>query len=886
MDLPEKIKAIELAKPHGFLVWKGKQTCLIDKEILPADELIAIVSDNEVYGLAQLENAVEVTEEFLKEDKTHRLKSYEIPDGQLYAHNIKKFNALEKPMSAHIENGLLVLEEIPELNKECIQLLEQAKELPNSITIEKNMVSIDEKGNVIGADDSMIEMLNKNFDKEFKESTSFTNPVCGIYDLTLTRVPNMRFKQMEPPNLRMADSESINCKMCEYWNNGTCELYKYMTDANQVCDSFDPRYEGTAIMLPVPIEVGQYLMLREQDVPMGSKLSMPEDMHITLYYEKNIDPLNLLDMPQLLEYIGEEIQPPVVNINGIAKFEMVENGEYDALVVGVTSPEIEKVHNWICSYLGIDYEEKRFTPHITVAYVPTGSQIPNVNYNRETFSIPSIALHAGGTRMFETRFRGSHMYDEDKDDGKKNPYEMYESNGQYCVRKIGETEAMECYDNEQEAQDYLVALEIATQNEGKELSEIKEGRRLKRQWLKKLSDFGQVIQEMLSWAKYEDEDKMVGFEIKEVNGEPYFFTYSTNAFEDRDEEIIATQALEEYVLRNEENEVKGYFNMWHVPYSDFAEKHWQAVIGRILVEAGPFLKNKKGRRALKFFNKHPKGHPIFAPEGWGASIEFKYLPEQRPSGVYNWLHITRTSVLPLSRAANINTKGELKMTPEQKELGKEMFGEDVMEQIEQQAEGVTKQLEKTTRYKEVEKENDEDTEVTSEDVEEEKDEQEEVVTENSEQEEVTESKPEPEEEPEGEEEEQVEEQDVETEPELQAEVPEPGEVENIVEQVAERVSEGLKEDLDVIKQVVSTFPDVMQQLGNRISQLEDKAKVEKAVKPRSWGLFAQGFANSVTQVEGDEKGKEATEEEIEKASPPETKPNEKEEGYGGVFFNR
>lgn len=883
MELPDKILAIDLPKPHGFLVWKGKQTCLIDKEILPDNELIAIVSDNEVYGLAQLENAVEVDEEFLAEDNGHRLKSYEIPDGQLYAHNIKEFNALEQPMPAHIDEGLLVLEELPELTKECVQLLEQAKELPNSITIEKDVVAIDEEGNVFGADEAMIEMLNKNFEKEFEASTSFTNPACGIYDLTLTRVPNMRFKQMEPPNLRMAEDDSLSCKMCEYWNNGTCELYHYMTDSNQVCNSFDPRYEGTAIMLPVPIEVGQYLMLREQDVPMGSKLSMPEDMHITLYYEKGIDPVNLLDMPQLLEYIGEEVQPPQVNINGIAKFEMVEDGQYDALVVGVTSPEIEKVHNWICSYLGIDYEEKRFTPHITLAYVPTGSQIPNVNYNRETFNIPSIALHAGGTRMFETTFRG--MPYEEEMEAKQMPYEMYTAGGRYCVRKIGETEPMECYDNEGDAQDYLVALEIATENEGKELSEeIKEGRRLKTQWLKKLSDFGQVIQEMLSWARYE-EDKMIGFEIKEVNGEPYFFTYSTNAFEDRDEEIIATQALEEYVLRNEENEVKGYFNMWHVPYSDFAEKHWQAVIGRILVEAGPFLKNKKGRRALKFFNKHPKGHPIFAPEGWGASIEFKYLPEQRPSGVYNWLHITRTSVLPLSRAANINTKGELKMTPEQKELGKEMFGEDVMEQIEQQAEGVTKQLEKTTRYKEAEK--DEDTEVTSDDAEKEEEVEVEVPEETIEQEEVTEGEPEPEE-PEGEEEEeeQVEEENVEEEPEVQAEESAPVEVDNIVEQVAERVSEGLKEDLDVIKQVVSTFPDAMQQLANRIGQLEDKAKVEKAVKPRSWGLFEQGFANSITQAEGDAKGKEATEEDVEKAAPPETKPDKKDEGYGGVFFNR
>ena len=87
------------------------------------------------------------------------------------------------------------------------------------------------------------------------------------------------------------------------------------------------------------------------------------------------------------------------------------------------------------------------------------------------------------------------------------PYEMIEQEGQYCVRKIGEDDPMECYDNEEDAQDYLVALEIATQDESKELPEkVKEGRRLKTQWLKKLSELYSTIGDMLTWAKREDEE--------------------------------------------------------------------------------------------------------------------------------------------------------------------------------------------------------------------------------------------------------------------------------------------------------------------------------------------------------------------------------------------
>lgn len=80
------------------------------------------------------------------------------------------------------------------------------------------------------------------------------------------------------------------------------------------------------------------------------------------------------------------------------------------------------------------------------------------------------------------------------------------------------------------------------------------------------------------------------------------------------------------------------------------------VIGRFLVEAGPYLDNKAGKAAKKFFAKYNGSHPEIAPEGWGCSPEFRYLPEERATGTYENIWITRTSTLPRMAAANIWTE--------------------------------------------------------------------------------------------------------------------------------------------------------------------------------------------------------------------------------------
>jgi hypothetical protein len=178
-----------------------------------------------------------------------------------------------------------------------------------------------------------------------------------------------------------------------------------------------------------------------------------------------------------------------------------------------------------------------------------------------------------------------------------------------------------------------------------------------------------------------------GIAQKEVNGELWHFTWSTNAFRDREKEIFSTKSLQRYVEQAKESEDKGFFNFWHIAGTDFAKKQWQMVIGRFLVEAGPYLKDHRGEAAKEFFSEFAAGHPDIAPEGWGCSPEYRYLPEERVTGIYENIW-TETSQLARKNMAITD------YTKEQIEAAVEVFkDEDFVKSLIQQGETKTAELE-------------------------------------------------------------------------------------------------------------------------------------------------------------------------------------------------
>ena len=292
--------------------------------------------------------------------------------------------------------------------------------------------------------------------------------------------------------------------------------------------------------------------------------------------------------------------------------------------------------------------------------------------------------------------------------------ELLEVREGFVIVEVETDEVIVGHLTEEAANDELKELLEVTEEVEEAVEEVEEkaGKRMKSPMVKKLKEAVSFLKELVSWGEYQDKQKTMlssldmitdkGFAIKEIDGEPWIITWSSNAFEDRDKEIISTKALEQWSEKINRQDVKGFFNLWHLANTDFAKKEWTGVPGRILVEAGPFLKNEKGKAALEFFKQHLENHQEIAPEGWGCSIEFKYLPDERETGIFENVEITRTSILPRFAAANIHTQiKEIKMsmTDEQKQAAMAVFGKELGTSLVGGAENKSKELEANIVHK-------------------------------------------------------------------------------------------------------------------------------------------------------------------------------------------
>jgi len=192
--------------------------------------------------------------------------------------------------------------------------------------------------------------------------------------------------------------------------------------------------------------------------------------------------------------------------------------------------------------------------------------------------------------------------------------------------------------------------------------------------------------------------------FKAADGQDWLLTFSTNAFEDREGEIFATKAIEEYVARHEDEDIKGEYQFWHLPGSKFGDILFQGMEGRFLVEAGPFDDTPTGRAFKEFFSENPRGHSVVAPDGWGCSHKYEYRSKDREDGVYNWFDKSETTVLPLYAAANEYTaplfiKEQVQMNDRQKAALKLIGGDDLVSMVETVGKKATQELEETVGFK-------------------------------------------------------------------------------------------------------------------------------------------------------------------------------------------
>jgi hypothetical protein len=248
--------------------------------------------------------------------------------------------------------------------------------------------------------------------------------------------------------------------------------------------------------------------------------------------------------------------------------------------------------------------------------------------------------------------------------------------------------------------------------------------KLKSEWSDFRDAFEKAWDEVISWGKYKDEKPesifdawLAGRDVKEfadslrerscaafafkaADGQYWWMQWTTNAFKDREEETFTTKALESFVNRHDADDVKGEFWFWHIPGTKFADVKWRAMSGRFLVEAGPFDNTEVGQTFQKFFLDNPNGHSDFAQQGWGTSHGYLYDAKDREDGVYNWLEIKESTVLPFHVASNQFSPSpmilEVKMNEAQKDALRTIGGEKadrLLELVETLGAQRTKELE-------------------------------------------------------------------------------------------------------------------------------------------------------------------------------------------------
>ncbi len=627
-DSWEAIQTIELEKPHGYLIWKGKQTALASDKVLSSDEPFLIVSNGEAFGIASLDEPAQMsTKEFNRVEwmEKHRIYPHEQrqfwPDATLlYVYPIAKFEPFEKVQL--FANGKVVTEET---TKEQKKLLDKSRRLPKNIPLIENVVSlVDDNAfdihELVQGNEKLESALKAVYEMEVQQAES-GDEMIPLYSLSLVRNPKMRVSKKNSIGDDMPEEtrEELAIKFLQSFDKGEKQdelPFMIVEDGDRRC--------------VVKVEDNSNVMCYEGEVALESA-------------EVLLSTLNMLEL-------GEEIEEESIHLDDEEDEDKNEGKQFS------DEPWDGSAARWdtadaYCEDTLVDVNpsgEDKIKALCKLPFRDPGATSPNLN---------AIRAIAGGNGITATE-KPANVSQEEWDSQLKSAAdrvitwypEAFDREAPEGVFRIAGRERPE----EDEAQaDKEVGIgvvgpdvQLSVEENPKQYS----GNNLLVKAKNAMVALGDFLAGVESKEVSEDVvmfDTPSGFAVKTVNGEPWHFTWSTNAFEDREGEIFSTKALEQYVLENEKKEHRGFFNLWHINEgqdsfnSDFAEKKWQGVVGRFLVESGPYLDDHKGQSALKFFSKYSDGHPDIAPEGWGCSPEFKFLPEERETGVFD--HPARSS---------------------------------------------------------------------------------------------------------------------------------------------------------------------------------------------------------------------------------------------------
>lgn len=189
--------------------------------------------------------------------------------------------------------------------------------------------------------------------------------------------------------------------------------------------------------------------------------------------------------------------------------------------------------------------------------------------------------------------------------------------------------------------------------------------------------------------------------FKDTKGNWRWVLKSSNAFEDREREVVTTKALENDIARTDKTGEYGPLRWWHVgnpvwknPLDwrtvvagkglDIGDCDFSAMSGPILIESGTFRTPELGAaiaaKAQSFKASLGFSHPIDEPDG---------------DGLFHHINRFERSLTPANKASNMRTglivTKELKVDNTKLAAFKEAVGDDIADQVIADAQATTKE---------------------------------------------------------------------------------------------------------------------------------------------------------------------------------------------------
>lgn len=155
---------------------------------------------------------------------------------------------------------------------------------------------------------------------------------------------------------------------------------------------------GAMIALYPPVDLAERTAIAGED---------PSELHVTLVFLGEADKLSIGQVRRLKEIaqaIARSHSPLTAVFSGVGRFTASEDSDgLEPFYLSVDSPQLPALRESITRALnanGIPYVQNHgFSPHLTLAYLPSGTPPPEVNLITEPFPFLSLTLVIAGERQ-------------------------------------------------------------------------------------------------------------------------------------------------------------------------------------------------------------------------------------------------------------------------------------------------------------------------------------------------------------------------------------------------------------------------------------------------------------------------------------------------------